>query len=445
MKIIRPVTVAQTGSFTRATTGTYIDSAGVLQTAAINVPRFNYNPVNLAAGPVLLLEAAATNILLNSAVVATQNITVGAGTYVLAFNGTGSITYSGVAAGTLAGTSAIARVSKAIVVTAGTLTLTVTGSCTYGQLETGAAATSYIATAGASASRSADVNTAVLVSNVPENDFAVWSSATAYAIGAKVLDLASHKIYQCIAAHTNQVVTNTTYWVDAGSDNRWKMFDQSITSQTSQATDVTIAFKPGERFDSIIGLNLTGSSATINVVDPTAGVVFSRIVNLVSDSGIIDWFNYYYEPIVQITEFSVLDIPVSYTGVTVTVSIKGTTAAIGGLVFGLSKEIGTTEWGAKIGIVDYSVKTKDAFGNYVITPRAFSKRADFTIQVETSTVDYLQTLLAQYRSVPVVYIGSNRTGTQYNSTIIYGYYKDFSIDIAYASLSVCSLQVEGLT
>ena len=49
-------------TFTRASTGTYIDSAGLLQTAAIGAPRFDYNPTTLAAQG-FLIEEARTNLV----------------------------------------------------------------------------------------------------------------------------------------------------------------------------------------------------------------------------------------------------------------------------------------------------------------------------------------------------------------------------------------------
>ena len=51
--------------FTRASTGTYYDSAGVLQTAAIDAPRFDYDPQTLQLKG-LLLEDTSTNQWLQS-------------------------------------------------------------------------------------------------------------------------------------------------------------------------------------------------------------------------------------------------------------------------------------------------------------------------------------------------------------------------------------------
>lgn len=52
-------------TFTRASTGRYFNSSGVLTSAAIDTPRFNYNPATLAARG-LLLEESRTNSLLYS-------------------------------------------------------------------------------------------------------------------------------------------------------------------------------------------------------------------------------------------------------------------------------------------------------------------------------------------------------------------------------------------
>ena len=143
--------------FTRASPATYIDATGTRQTAATNAPRWTYDPVTLALRG-LLMETAKTNLLLNSATLGTQSVAVTAQAYTLSFYGTGTVTLSGTStAGPLVGTGAFpTRVALTFTPTAGTLTLTVTGSVLNAQLEAGSFASSWISTAGASATRAAD-------------------------------------------------------------------------------------------------------------------------------------------------------------------------------------------------------------------------------------------------------------------------------------------------
>ena len=117
---------------------------------AADIPRFN--------GPSrrLLVEDQGTNLIVGMAAPATQNIAVSAGSHVLTFYGTGSITLSGAATGTLTGTGANNRVTLSFTATAGTLTLTVSGTVTRAQLETGGYASSYVEASSGVATRGAD-------------------------------------------------------------------------------------------------------------------------------------------------------------------------------------------------------------------------------------------------------------------------------------------------
>lgn len=64
-------------TFTRSTTATFVGSNGLIQSAAINAPRFDYNPGTLAAIG-LLIEEARTNLMLQSEDFATTWASVGA-------------------------------------------------------------------------------------------------------------------------------------------------------------------------------------------------------------------------------------------------------------------------------------------------------------------------------------------------------------------------------
>ena len=136
----------------RATTATRVNSLGSIESVAANVARLNYD----GSCPSILVEPQRTNRLLNSDVVVTQSITTAGLQMAVSFYGTGTITFSGTFIGSLVGTGANNRVSIVFTPTTGTLVLTVTGSVTKGQVETGGYATSYIPTTIASVTRNAD-------------------------------------------------------------------------------------------------------------------------------------------------------------------------------------------------------------------------------------------------------------------------------------------------
>jgi len=106
----------------------------------------------------LLIFEARTNLLLNSNAPATQTTaSLGTGTYTLWCNGSGSVLASGGTA-TITGAAPATNGSPNTftVTVAGTVTATVTGLLNAFQLESGAFGTSFIVTAGATATRAAD-------------------------------------------------------------------------------------------------------------------------------------------------------------------------------------------------------------------------------------------------------------------------------------------------
>ena len=159
-------------TFTRASTGTYVGSDGLVKTATTNEARFDHNPTT-GESLGLLVEEARTNLLLNSATLSTQSVTVAAAANTLSFYGTGTVTLTGVStAGPLVGTGANNRVSLTFTPTAGVLVLTVSGSVTNAQLEAGAFPTSYIPTTTATVTRAADV------ASITGTNFSSWYNQT---------------------------------------------------------------------------------------------------------------------------------------------------------------------------------------------------------------------------------------------------------------------------
>lgn len=143
------------GNFTRATAGGYARKPnGLWVPTGNNEPVIDYGADGKALG--MGFFWAYTNILLNSAALSTQTVTVSALTYTLSFRGAGSVALSGAATGVLAGVEANNRVSLTFAASAGTLTVTVAGSVVEASLTATAVPVPYVPTAGAAVTRNAD-------------------------------------------------------------------------------------------------------------------------------------------------------------------------------------------------------------------------------------------------------------------------------------------------
>lgn len=182
-----------------ATSGTYLDANGSSYiTYASGEPRF------LAGG--VKIEPATTNRLLNSTAPVTQTTaSLATGTYCLWVIGSGSATSS---AGTAIGSgfgAATAGVPNVITLTgAGTVTVTVSGSLDRFQLELAPAPTTFVATAGAVATRAVEqlYCTTPLIS--PDQGLlTVDFTLDTYVSGAIPLGLATDSLNDTIYQSTN--------------------------------------------------------------------------------------------------------------------------------------------------------------------------------------------------------------------------------------------------
>jgi len=201
--------------------------------------------------------------------------------------------------------------------------------------------------------------------------------------------------------------------------------------------------EPTGRIESVALLNISASEVTIKFEDSIDGIIYNETFNMTSDSGISDWWAYFFEPIVRGKNLVVTGAVALYSNPTITITAtdSGENVLIGTLIIGASKEIGYTQYGANVGIRDYSVKTTDVFGNYTILERAYSKTANFTVWIEASKVDVTHDLLSSYRATAILYLGSD----SYQSSWIYGFYQDFDIVLSRPTTAMLNIKVEGLT
>jgi hypothetical protein len=224
------------------------------------------------------------------------------------------------------------------------------------------------------------------------------------------------------------------------------VFDNSVSTQTKQANNITYSLIPGIATNTIAALNITnGTQINITVTSPSAGspgIVYTKTIDLTAFPLIADWYNWFFGVRKAPTQTIQTDLP-SYTDATITFELLGgSDLGIGVLLIGQQQSFGLgIKYGARVGIQDYSRKETNDFGDTILVQRAFAKRANFELFLDKAETDILQSYLTEIRAKPVLWIGS----TEYESTTLYGFYKNFDVLISYPEHSDCELQIEGLT
>lgn len=282
----------------------------------------------------------------------------------------------------------------------------------------------------------------LLSSSVPEDDAPEWSQALAYAVGNEVVR--GSRIWEALVDNTGadpltQSVMSPT-WLDLGATNRWRMFDDKVGSVTKASQLIEVTVRPGEVVNSLGMFNISARSVTVEMVDLVEGSVYSRSINLVN-TGVTNWYDYFFSPFERSTDFVITNLP-SYGSADIQISVEnpGEEVEIGHVAMGVLFDLGIAQYGTSVGIIDYSRKERDDFGASYVIERAFSKRAEFDVVVETRNVSRLQSVLASVRAKPVVWIGERRI----EATVLFGFFRDFNISISGPEYSDATITVEGL-
>jgi hypothetical protein len=293
------------------------------------------------------------------------------------------------------------------------------------------------------------VTDAMLISsNVADTSgsYSAWDAATSYTLGQVVYRSTTHRIYTNLIPGVDATLPEesalliTPRWADGGPINRWAMFDNQVSTETTNSGSIAVTLKPGI-VNSLALINIVGVS--VDVVMATGGsTVYSKSVNL-DMSEIADWYDYFFAGFESMTQVVFDDLPPFSEGeITATLS-GGGVVKCGALIVGSSYGIGDIKYDPTIEIMDYSVKSTDEFGITTFVQRQFAKRVECAIIIENNRLKSVFALVASLRAVPSVWI--THDDEQYSLMTVFGWYAAFSITIPYPNHSLCTLQIQGLT
>lgn len=281
-------------------------------------------------------------------------------------------------------------------------------------------------------------------SNIPEDEYPAWVSGTSYTALDKVIY--EHKIYERIVTGAGTITPDLDQvnWLDSGYTNRYRMFDNIISSVSSRTGGIEFTLTPNQVINGIALLNVNASTVRIVMNDPIEGVVYDRTKELRSSSNVIDYYSYFFAPLINLGDLDTaifLDLPNKPTAtITVYVSSGVGLVEVGEVVYGVQSIVGRTNYGTAIGITSYSRKDTDEFGKVTVIKRKNSKYADYDIDIDNTNLAFVQRLFQDIDSVPCVFIGN----PEMEELIVYGFYKDFKATISFPTVSKCTLRVEGL-
>jgi hypothetical protein len=295
---------------------------------------------------------------------------------------------------------------------------------------------------------------ALVVSNVAETDYAAWLVGTTYALGDRVIviDTDVHNVYESVQAgntgHDPQDDVQgdpnnpPEWWILVSKTNRWKMFDNSNSSQTQNTDSIEVELDITSRPNAVFFGNVEATEIQVIQEDSLGNEVFNQTFSMIENTGSPSYYSWFLSQLRRKVDLFVTGLqPYAGGKVYAVITNTGSTAKCGTMIVGFAENVGFTQLGASVGISDFSVKRQNDFGDFEILERAFNKKGEFNIFVDNAAIDRLQNNLASVRATAILYVGS----TAYASTFIYGFYRDFNIVIQYPEHSLVNIQVEGLT
>lgn len=294
-----------------------------------------------------------------------------------------------------------------------------------------------------------EITPAGFVSNVPENDAPAYDPSTSYLLGDTCI--VNHRIYEALKSTQGENPPDSPEsWVDAGATNRWRMLDGKVGTHTESdapfihgvGTGIQIGIAPGRVTNGLQLYGIFADSLVIEMIDPVDGVVYQRSVDLVDNSGVVDYYTYCFLPIERKVAHALLDLPM-YGTATIRISLHraGSPARCGLAIVGLQHKLGDLRYSPALGIMDFSDRKRDEFGNLEFIERDWSRNGSFDVAMTPAQEDYNLRLLAQLRGKPLVWIGA----LSRPSTHIFGIFVDFTIVLPGPKTTDLSIEIEGLT
>lgn len=271
-----------------------------------------------------------------------------------------------------------------------------------------------------------------------------WVSAGTYALGDKRIRTTTHRVYECVQAHTGRTAlpeVDGAYWLDIGPTQRWSPFDIYTSTQAAATTSMTYVLSPGF-FNALALYGVLGTQYSITVKDAPAGaVIYTRTGYLYDDP--TGWYEYLFGGVVLRDRLLFRDIPIRPTAeLTLTISAaSGQPVGIGLVAVGdyanlYGADWGGTQYGASAEPVTYSYIKTEEDGTTKIVRRHSAVNMRANVIMPKAAADDALIVIRRVLDKPVAWIASDAPG--YGGLNVFGL---GSASLSYASPTHASLDI----
>jgi len=289
----------------------------------------------------------------------------------------------------------------------------------------------------------------MLVSTTAVETVSAWDTLTAYAVGDEVLHDDAIWVNLIAGSGQDPSIWNTDeqgnsadqHWRYKQPDNQSAMFAGGTTTASVANSTLTVVFEPGAYTNAVLLKGLVGATVSLLVEDPaTSTTVYDSGTVSIDETLITDWYEYFFEESVFKDHMLFSEIP-PYTTLRMTVTVSAPSGDVACAVcsFGNLYDMGSVKYGANVGIMDFSKKITDEFGNTRLDQGKFADTLEATLVMDRVRFAKIKRMLSDLRATACGWILSDP-----DSAVFYGWVTDFSLSIEYPTYIECRIEVEGL-
>ena len=285
----------------------------------------------------------------------------------------------------------------------------------------------------------------LLICTVPEADYDLWVAGASYVVGGRVRR-PNHKIYEALIAGVDATAPEDSTsgtaarWLDCGYVNRWKQFDDKVSSQTTASGSMTTVYQFTGFVTALSLLRVVGASVSV-LVESNSAVVYNKTFSMVGTI-IQSWWEWLFEPSVQKATLVIPDLP-PYYNPKITVTITGLSVACGNFQVGSVRYIGKARKGSGWGFVDYSTITIDpVFGTLTdFVPRGNSDKLNILLIIENNRIESFRQTMRELVGTLCVWVPSTHPDFLFMAT--YGWVSELDVVIPGRTYTTYSLTVKS--